>query len=329
MTRYPEIFAFIRDMIMQHQSPLGLSTSSQGGWCTSNAAASEDGKTRVLYSGGLHVTMAIVDRLKHVLPLMMKDPTKEGRIKLLRKFTPLSKRTLPLLSWRAKLSTIPQKALEILHHLGHVDVTCLPEEPYNGSLLVELGFKEDAISYGEFLRDFFNEQQVEELILIDPHTYEMFTEFYPLHVKGFDFKITLIHEVLLEHLDSFRDLHMSRPTRVTYHDPCIFSKRLFKPVIEQPRVIMTQIKNLDLVEAFNHGKRSRCCGGPMELIFLELSKEISRERLAHLIQTEAQMVMTSCPICFISFNRARKRGDNIKIEDIINFLHENLIKNKE
>ncbi len=327
MKAFPEILSFIRDMIMQYHSPLGLSPNTLGSWCQ-KPNNSLDGKKskKVLYSGGLHVMMAIIDRLRHVLPLMMKDPSKEGRIKLLRKFTFINKRTLPMLSWHAKLKEIPRKALEILHYLGHEDITCLPEEPYNGSLLLELGFKQDAVAYGEFLRDYFKEQNVEEIIVIDPHTFEMLAHFYPQNVKEFDFKVVLIHDLLLRHLDAFRMQKDSSSIRVTYHDPCIYSKRLSNPIIEQPREIMSQINGLELIEAFNHGRRSRCCGGPVELLFLELSKEISRDRLEHLSQTGARMIMTSCPICYISFNRVKKRADEFIIKDLIEFLHENLVK---
>ncbi len=325
MKNHPEILDFVRNMIMEYHSPLGLSMTALASWCRNgkNEASDpmESKKVRkILYSGGLHVTMALIDRLRFVLPMMMNDPTKERRIRLLRRMIPIGRKILPFLSFRSPLKEIPKKYLSLLHQLGHNDVHCLTEEPYNGSLLLELGFKVDAIKYGFFLRDFFKKRRVEEMILIDPHTYEMFTEFYPKRVPEFDFKVTLIHDILVEHLDDLMELGLSRKLTVTYHDPCIYAKRLSNPVIEPPRKLISAIKDLKLIEAFNHGRRARCCGGPVELIFLELSEAVTRDRYEHLKQTGASAVITSCPICYISFRRVRRREDETEIIDLVDLL---------
>ncbi len=326
MTKYPEILRLMKDMIMKTKSPLGTSLKTNAAWC--DCKNTHETHEKILYSGALYTSMGIVHKNAMFLPLALKNPTKEARLKLARTFTPLSKYVLRVPIFRdKKMESIPKKALKILQFLGYEDVCCLPEEPYNGVLLHDLGFKKELLEYGRYLRDFFKQYGVKEIFIIDPHTYEVFTEVYAKEVSDFNFKMHLVLDILNENIDKLKEQWKTPQTNekiiTTYHDPCIFSKRLKEhPVIDQPRNLLKEVENVEFKEPFNHGRHSRCCGGPIEFIFMDLSKEVAKIRFKQFTETGAQQVITACPICYINFDRVRPK--NVKLIDLIDFIYQNM-----
>jgi len=221
----------------------------------------------------------------------------------------------------------PRRALQILHQLGYDDIGCLGEEPYSGVLLYDLGFNRELEEYGVFLRDYFKSRNVDEIFLIDPHTYELFTEVYAKKIPNFSFKNHLILDIFAENISSLslacnKNGKTAEKLRVTYHDPCIYAKRLNNDIIKQPRDILTVVENVELTEAFNYGKTARCCGGPLEFLFADLSKEIAENRVKELKETGANEIITSCPICYVSFKNIAKK--DITVTDLIDFLYRNM-----
>lgn len=314
----------MKDMIMRTKSPMGIPLKTHAVWCKDR----KENTSKVLYSGALNVTMSIVSRSSKILPLFMRNPTKEARIRLLRKFIIFSKIFLriPFLRDR-KLVETPKRALQVLHKLGYEDISCLGEEPYSGVLLYDLGFNQELEEYGVFLRDFFKSRNVQEIFLMDPHTYELFTEIYAKKIPNFSFKIHLILDILADNISSLsvacnNNGKTAEELRVTYHDPCIYAKRLNNDVIRQPRDIITLVENVELTEAFNHGKTARCCGGPLEFLFADLSKEIAGRRLKELKETGAKEIITSCPICYVSFKNVVNK--DVTVTDLIDFLYRNM-----
>ncbi|MFW9779935.1 MAG: hypothetical protein ACFFE8_13850, partial [Candidatus Heimdallarchaeota archaeon] len=165
----------MKDMIQKYRSPLGIPLTTNASWCNDG----HESHPKVVYSGALYVTMSVVSKMSRILPLVLRNPTKEARIKLIGRFAFFSRLFLwmPFLRDR-KLANVPKRGLKILHSLGYDDIRCLDVEPYSGVLLYDLGFEEELLEYGRYLRDFFHSRNVEEIILLDPHTYELFTTVY-------------------------------------------------------------------------------------------------------------------------------------------------------
>ncbi len=320
--KIPESFKLIRDQIVKYKSPLGIPLRTIASWCKNPNTSFE----KILYTGGLYSTMGVVMKYDYLFPFISKTPSNEGRIKLIKNFMFLANYFMPISFLRhGKFEKIPTKALEILHYLGYEDVGCLPEEPYNGALLHDLGFKKDLVEYGEYLRDFFKEKGVKEIILIDPHTYQLFKEIYPRDVKGFDFKVAHFLDIVVKHLDEmelkYPGTSNTEKVPITYHDPCILAKRLENKLIEQPRFILNKIDGTELREAFNSGETATCCGGPLEFIFVDVSKRVAKNRFEQFVETGAKQVVTACPICYISFHRVKGKT---KLVDIIDLIHSSI-----
>ena len=316
----PEIFLLIRKQIVEKQNPLGIPPDACAEWCK-NLEIPEHTDT-ILYSGCLWTITGIIERLDFAIRRVAKDPTSDIGVKILGKFINVGKKLT--VKFRNEIyESIPVKAVEILKQLKY-NVSCLKEEPYSGALLHDLGFYDNLIRYGETLRDFFRQHGVKRIILLDPHTYDLFINIYSKEVDDFDFEIINFLELLNELIEKERlELRWDEEIIVTYHDPCHYSRATDKKIIDEPRNILTSIKNVKLREPYNTKNLSICCGAPLEFTFYDLSKEIAKIRYQELMKTEATYIITACPLCFINLRRvAGERKEAIK--DIIDFVHSSI-----
>jgi Fe-S oxidoreductase len=183
-------------------------------------------------------------------------------------------------------------------------------EPYPGTFLYDLGYEEDFREYANEVAGMFREMGIKEIITVDPHTYDLLKNQYPVYVKNFDFRVT-------HYLDYMKKLKFRKvQEQVTMHEACHFSLR------DDPYNVP-----VDLVRSFSNlvlpsrsGKRTMCCGGPNEMIYPGLSQKISGERIRNLKATGSDRIITACPICYANLSSEKS------VVDISQFLHENIVK---
>ncbi len=183
-------------------------------------------------------------------------------------------------------------------------------EPYPGTFLYDLGYEEEFREYANEVTEMFRKMGIKEIITVDPHTYDLLKNHYPVYVKNFDFKVT-------HYLDYMKKLKFKKVEKqVTMHEACHFSLR------EDPYNVP-----VDLVRSFSNlvlptrsGKRTMCCGGPNEMIYPGLSDKISAERIRNLKETGSDRIITACPICYANLSSEKS------VVDISQFLHENIVK---
>ena len=183
------------------------------------------------------------------------------------------------------------------------------EEPYPGTFIYDLGYINEFSIYAERVTDIFRRRNVTEIITIDPHTYDLLKNQYPRYVKGFDFDVRYYAEYL-QNLE-FR----KTGERVTFHEPCHFVLRDVKD-FDLKRMI-GNVSKMELPE--RSGKRVMCCGGPAELLFPDISKNVSDERFRQLKATGTESIITACPVCFSNL----KKDDSV--EDVSSFLLRHLM----
>ena len=131
------------------------------------------------------------------------------------------------------------------------------------------------------------------MITIDPHTYDLLKNEYPRYVEDFDFEIVHYLE-LIGNLD-FRDSGEG----VTFQEPCHFSLR--SDPYQVPLEMLRKVSNVELPQ--RSGKRTKCCGGPSELLFPEISERVSDDRYQELERMRQNRIVTACPICFSNLNK--------------------------
>jgi len=118
--------------------------------------------------------------------------------------------------------------------------------------------------------------------------------------EGHDIEAKHFLQAILERLPD-ADLGM----KVTYHDPCDFSRGL--KIIDEPREILRKI-GCELIEMEHCRENSACCGGGGGLLMSdgELSDDIALDRIREAIATGAEVLVTSCPTCETTLKKAAK-----------------------
>jgi glycolate oxidase iron-sulfur subunit len=142
-----------------------------------------------------------------------------------------------------------------------------------------------------------------------------FTQEYPhlLEVLGRDAKkaFALAEKVrditeLLVQRGSGHDLACPsevKKLRVTYHDPCHLAKG--RNIRQEPRMLLRSLPHVDYVEM---EMADACCGGGGAFQFEhpELSGRITELKIAHILETGAQVVASGCPSCRLTLKKALK-----------------------
>ena len=98
------------------------------------------------------------------------------------------------------------------------------------------------------------------------------------------------------------------PLTVTYHDPCDLGRG--GRVFEEPREVIRAIPGVTLVELPHHREGCRCCGGGgnLEMVDAELSSAIASRKMAEIVSTGAQAVVTTCQQCVRTMTTYAKRN---------------------
>ena len=96
---------------------------------------------------------------------------------------------------------------------------------------------------------------------------------------------------------------------------------------EEPREIISQIPGVELIEMKRNKNNAWCCGagGGVKSQFPELALEISKERIEEAIESEADVLTTSCPFCIGNLSDAHNEFDpelkgKIKVIDLIDLI---------
>ncbi|MGC9166448.1 MAG: (Fe-S)-binding protein [Thermoplasmata archaeon] len=255
----------------------------------------------LFYTGGMYYLMA---QAKILSDLIKKNKMKDLAEKILEK----NENIIKLFSnfedkkMKMKMDSIIFKIYNIIK-TEYKDVSYLGYlEPYSGALLYEFGYHEELIEYGKYLRDFFNSLNVRNIIVSDPHTYEVLKIVYPEIVDNFNFEIEY-------YLDIIRLKIKKTNKSYAYHEPCHFTAHL---KVDTPLNILNSIGEVKL--PVRNGKNTYCCGGPIEMLFPSNSDYISSNRYNQLKELDADEIVTACPVCYANLG---KHGDIKDISEIL------------
>ncbi len=117
--------------------------------------------------------------------------------------------------------------------------------------------------------------------------------------------------------------------RVTYQDPCRLARHL--GMTAAPRDVI-QKTGAELVEMELHGVDGRCCGTPGFMRCDRDARRMQEERLTSAALTDAEVMLTACPKCWIHFactdseDRLLGKRDRafVKIQDLTIFAAERM-----
>ncbi|QXJ33819.1 (Fe-S)-binding protein [Saccharolobus shibatae] len=165
------------------------------------------------------------------------------------------------------------------------------DEPYSGTILLELGMLEEFKEYGKKLIDFFNQRKVKKIITVDPHTH--YTLLRIKEMLPWDVEVVNYYELL-------KDIKVRGEGTFVFHDSCLYSRflgmrDLIRDVVKSSGIVLKED------EMVTGKETSMCCGGPLAPINNEVSEKIAKSR-AEALKSVHTKVLLACPFCYANLS---------------------------
>ena len=182
------------------------------------------------------------------------------------------------------------------------------KELYSGALIHDEGIDDVFGAHAEKVAELLRSEGVTSVITVDPHTTNILRSVFPEVVPGFDVDVRSWLEVLAAAApDPVRDLDLD----VVIHDSCVYARG--ENVVDEPRLLLERA-GARIREPESSGRRTLCCGGPIESLFPSRAAAICRRRLDEL-ERAGSRVVAMCPICLLNLER-NSRDRDLEVGDI-------------
>ena len=290
----------MRNNILKYEDPLGLTDEFY------QLNIEDDPKGEYLLFTGREYVIAGV--MSSIVDYLIKAGDKLVKIFTLMKS--LSRHTIRLIASRSKLLSrfkeIPVKLAQILRQ-HNISLRYIPElDLYPGTLLWEYGFKDEFIEHAKKIYNKLSSTKVKGIITLSPHSTEILKIIYPKYLNLDSLQILHYSQILTNYKLNTRRLDAT----ATYHDPCHLVREL--EIIEEPRKIIRCIVR-EYIDHKYSGKRTSCCGAPIEGLIPTLSRELARHRIRELSELPVDYIVVSCPFCLSNLLSAANKLSLIHI----------------
>lgn len=166
----------------------------------------------------------------------------------------------------------------------------------------------------------FQKTGIKKLYVLSPHCLHSFQGMYAHQTEDrmqIASLLEFVHDLAVKNVIKLTTRHNKK---VTFHDPCFFSKHL--NIIDQPRNLLDRIPGIERLEMEHSGKNSLCCGGGGGGIWRDAKKgeRLSEIRLDEAMKTGAEAVITSCPYCLSMLEDAKNGDEKYQLIEIIDIL---------
>ncbi|AWR96943.1 (Fe-S)-binding protein [Acidianus sulfidivorans JP7] len=279
---------FIRNMIskylMEDYMPFPINKSACYEWA--NGLGLKKGGETILYTGCSYQLASIGQKFDQLLPKIYK-------IKGIENFSNLGRKFLKIYDKRA--TEILRNIVSLLRK-AEIDFGYLYEnEPYSGTVLLEMGMLKEFYEYGKKLIDLFNSFKVKKIITVDPHTH--YTLLRLKEKFSWNVEVKNYLEILV---NNNKNLHSVSTEEYVFHDSCLYSRFLgMRDLIRN--LIKSSGINLKEDELITGKETSMCCGGPLAPINKEISDKIAKNR-AEALKTVSKKVLLACPFCYVNLS---------------------------
>jgi Fe-S oxidoreductase len=213
-----------------------------------------------------------------------------------------------------------EKYKKILRKAG-IDFIELKElEVCCGSPVLAAGYPEEAKKLAEKNFEVFKEHSVKKMITPCPACFRTFSQEYPKLVEKWNIKVEHVTQTLAKAIEGGKLKIKGKNVKVTFHDPCHLGR--YSGVYEEPRKIIGK-SGAEIVEMEMSREQALCCGGGggVRANYPELAKEMAKERIKQAEKTKAEILVTSCPLCFVQLKEAAENS-KIKVMELSEFINE-------
>ncbi|MCL4340779.1 MAG: (Fe-S)-binding protein, partial [Candidatus Thermoplasmatota archaeon] len=282
---------------MKYMNPLGIRKGLDS-WAS--GLKFSDHSENLLYTGNMYQLMAYTGKM-NAMRSMMGSALSRFMAGLAADMPSLVRISATQYdgTFKATLDEALRNIAELLKSSG-VDFSYMGgSEPYPGTFIYDLGYLREFREYSAKVYGMLKSTGARRIITVDPHTYDLLRNVYPKYVDGFDLEVVFYADML-----EASKIH-NTGKKVAFHEPCHFVLRT--DAYNRPLELLKSASEVLLPS--RSGKRTRCCGGPDELIFPDLSEKISRDRYAELESTGADEIVTACPICLSNLSKGGKVRD--------------------
>lgn len=212
---------------------------------------------------------------------------------------------------RDKLPQVEMATLRILNK-ARINYRILEDEQCCGSFLLRTGFTDDAM---EVMHKTSQSLKDETILVSCAGCYNTLKNDYKNYL---DLELDVIHtsqlfnSLIKEEIIKPKKL----PVNVCYHDPCHLGRHCGE--YQSPREVLEVIAHL--VEMENEKENAHCCGagGGVRSAHPEIAKKLAQRRIDDALNTDADLLVTSCSFCLINLQGACGNKDNPPISLEIN-----------
>jgi len=214
---------------------------------------------------------------------------------------------------REKLPRIEMVTKGILEK-AHIDYRILDDEECCGSFLLRTGFTDDA---RDVMASTAEKLKGEKVIVSCAGCYNTLKNDYK-DLLGVE--LDVIHtSMLFEQLIKDGAIKPNKlPVNVSYHDPCHLGRHSGE--YDSPREVLKATANL--VEMENIKENARCCGagGGVKSAYPEGASKLAQRRITDALETEAEILVTSCSFCLVNLEGACQNPRGIRVMDLSEIL---------
>jgi Fe-S oxidoreductase len=189
-----------------------------------------------------------------------------------------------------------------------------------GSPVLAAGYFEDAKRLAEKNFKVFKEHSVKKIITPCPACFRTFSQEYPKLLENWNIKVEHVTQTLAKAVEEGKLKMKEKNVKVTFHDPCHLGR--YSGVYDEPRKIIGK-RGAEIVEMEMAREQALCCGGGggVRANYPELAREMARERIKQAEKTKAEILVTSCPLCFVQLKEAAENS-RIKVMELSEFINE-------
>jgi Fe-S oxidoreductase len=202
---------------------------------------------------------------------------------------------------------IGRNTIRVLNKLG-IEPILFKDERCCGHDLLWGGDVENFQLLAEKNVAMIRETGVKKVLTACPECCRTLSVDYPEVVGPLGFEMVYITELLKDHLnDLSADLGEVKRT-ASFQDPCRLGRHL--GIFDSPRQTINAIPGLELSELPKNRRSAICCGTSAWQSCDQVSKQIQTSRLLGAHKAGADLMITSCPKCYVHFKCALK-GETI------------------